>query len=301
MKVIHSPKIMRPSAEGLMPRQKLLGSVDNALGSGHLWVSAPAGSGKTSLASNYAEARKACCVWYQMDAGDADPATFFYFLGLALGRVAPQAKEKLPLLTPEYLLAVPTFARRFFEQFYCQFESPAVVVFDNYQELQADAGIHELFGLAIASCPAGVKIIVLSRESPPPILARLVVEGKLQVMGWEDIRLTRHEADEILQKHDIDQDAAGKLHSVTEGWVAGLLFLLRRFEQEGCSSALPDYSIIFDYFSCEVLGRLETEVVDFLCQTACLPAMTSTVAERLTGNAGAGGILRDLHRKNCFI
>ena len=47
------------------------------------WVEGPAGAGKTSLVSSYLDARGLPCLWYRLDAGDADVATFFYYLGLA--------------------------------------------------------------------------------------------------------------------------------------------------------------------------------------------------------------------------
>ena len=56
--------------------------------------SAPPGAGKTTLASSYVDARELRHLWFQLDAGDADPATFFHYLGVAAG-------GRLPHLTAE--------------------------------------------------------------------------------------------------------------------------------------------------------------------------------------------------------
>jgi ATP/maltotriose-dependent transcriptional regulator MalT len=45
-----------------------------------IWIAGPAGCGKTTLVSSYLEARGIPCLWDQIDQGDADPATFFYYL-----------------------------------------------------------------------------------------------------------------------------------------------------------------------------------------------------------------------------
>jgi len=45
-----------------------------------VWVAAPAGSGKTTLLASYVDARKVPCVWYQIDPGDADIGSFFFYL-----------------------------------------------------------------------------------------------------------------------------------------------------------------------------------------------------------------------------
>jgi hypothetical protein len=38
------------------------------------------GAGKSTLAATYLEEAQLSGVWYQLDAGDSDPATFFYYL-----------------------------------------------------------------------------------------------------------------------------------------------------------------------------------------------------------------------------
>lgn len=283
-----------------MRRPRLFAEIENALASGHLWVAAPAGSGKTSLASSYLDQAACRCLWYQIDAGDADPATFFYYLGISAKQALPIRKQKLPLLTPEFQADVHTFARRFFEQLYDRLKHPAILVFDNYHDLSPAALLHEIFGIAFETCPTGIRIVMLSRERPPKSLAGFATEGKMRIIEGEDIRLTRAEAKEMIGKHRRKNAAAGKLYSLTEGWVAGLSFLASRIERERAAE-LQDYAQIFDYFAHEVAGGLAPSTRDFLQKTAFLPVMTPSMASRLTGSATAGKILNELHSRNCFI
>ena len=92
---------------------------------------APPGAGKTSLIASYLAARRLSNLWYQVDAGDADIASFFYYLGQA----APRRRRSLPLLTPEYRQGLAIFTRRFFRELYSRLKTPFVLVFDNYQEV----------------------------------------------------------------------------------------------------------------------------------------------------------------------
>ncbi|MEO5863085.1 MAG: hypothetical protein ABIQ03_11580, partial [Burkholderiales bacterium] len=46
-----------------------------------IWVAGPPGAGKTTLIGSYLEARHSRYLWYQIDPGDSDPATFFFYLG----------------------------------------------------------------------------------------------------------------------------------------------------------------------------------------------------------------------------
>ena len=75
-------KLSRPRLYDALPRNRLFRLLDEARPS-VIWVAAPPGAGKTTLVASYLESRKLPGIWYQVDSGDADPATFFYYLGLA--------------------------------------------------------------------------------------------------------------------------------------------------------------------------------------------------------------------------
>ena len=79
-------KITRPVLPGTYPRKRLYRLLDQARKFPITWVSGPPGCGKTTTVSGYVEARRLRGIWYQVDGGDGDPATFFYYLGLAGSR-----------------------------------------------------------------------------------------------------------------------------------------------------------------------------------------------------------------------
>ena len=90
-------KTTRPTQAGILVRPRLLRRLDLARKKPVTWVWAPPGAGKTTLVASYLAARRTRGLWYKVDEGDADVATFFYYLGQAVPRRRP-----LPLLTPEY-------------------------------------------------------------------------------------------------------------------------------------------------------------------------------------------------------
>src|SRR3990170_4897273 len=109
-------KITRPSYSDIFPRKRLFTQLDKTVGRHPVvWTTGPPGYGKSILVSSYIESRKLPCLWYQVDAGDGDIATFFYYMGLAARKAAPHRKKGLPLLTPESLPGLSTFTRRYFE------------------------------------------------------------------------------------------------------------------------------------------------------------------------------------------
>ena len=79
-------KLVRPTASGLITRARLFERLDESLRSRVVWISGPGGAGKTSLVSTFIEARGLDCLWYQVDASDADLASVTHYLRLAVSR-----------------------------------------------------------------------------------------------------------------------------------------------------------------------------------------------------------------------
>ncbi len=87
-------------------------------------VSGPPGAGKTTLVADYLVVRRLRHLWYQLDEGDGDIATFFYYLRQA----APRRRHGLPLFIPEYRRNITGFARRFFRELYTRLKPPFLIV-----------------------------------------------------------------------------------------------------------------------------------------------------------------------------
>lgn len=224
-------KLTRPDVLGLSQRGRLFALLEAGSRKPVTWVSGPAGSGKTSLVSSYLDARALPCLWYRLDAGDADVATFFYYLGLAARRLAPRAARPLPLLTPEYLQGVGTFTRRYFEALCQNVGRPFALALDDYQEVPEGSGFHEVLREGLYAVPDGVRVLVMSRGAPPPALARLQASSGVCHVGWQDLRFTPDEVMALVAAREgrrLCQASLTALFQRTEGWAAGVVLLLAR-------------------------------------------------------------------------
>src|SRR4030095_7737541 len=91
-------KISRPRPQRVLARPRLFRALDHARRRPVVWVTAPPGAGKTTLVSHYLESRRLCNLWYHVDEGDNDVATFFHYLALAARNSAPPARKPQPHL-----------------------------------------------------------------------------------------------------------------------------------------------------------------------------------------------------------
>jgi LuxR family transcriptional regulator, maltose regulon positive regulatory protein len=300
-------KITAPKTGRAFVRPRLFERFDRARQDARLvWVVGVAGAGKTTLAASYVQARGLKSLWYQLDEGDADAASFFYYMGAAARSLAPR-RRALPLFTPAHLGAATVFARRFFRQLFARFrDKPGILVLDDYQDLPPDAALHALLAVACEETPPGLTVLVLSREAPPSAFARLYANAAATMIDAAELRLTLEETRGIVALHakgPLDETAFESLHRHTDGWAAGLILMLN--QPQAVSGALPGDGlrppqVIFDYFAAEVLLRTDEGARDFLLRSALLPTMTVAAAHELTGNTRAAQILRNLARRNYF-
>ena len=254
---------------------------------------------------SYLEARKLPGIWYQVDGGDGDPATFFYYLGLAARKAAPRNRKPLPLLTPEYLPDLPGFARRFFRQLYSLLPATATVVLDNYQEVDAGSIFHGVMQEALVELRDGINVIVISRTEPPAQYARALANNLIGQIGWDELRLTLEETTVLATtKQRLDQEAIRSLQEQSNGWAAGLVLMLERFKRTGAVNSISrseTMATVFNYFAGQVFDQASAETRNLLMRTAFLPRMTVKMAEEITGGADAGKALDSLFRRHLFI
>ncbi|MGZ9135797.1 MAG: hypothetical protein ACXW4N_11955, partial [Candidatus Deferrimicrobiaceae bacterium] len=263
-------KITRPRLPGTYPRKRLYRLLDQARNVPITWVSGPPGCGKTTTVSGYVEARRLRGIWYQVDGGDGDPATFFYYLGLAGREAAPRKRSPLPLLTPEFLPSLNAFTHRFFENLFGRLGAGSILVFDNIQNAPSRSPFFVLLREGLSRLPQGITAILISRSNLPAVFARKRVNRQVRMLGWKELRLTAEETRGIARlqrRRRIPGEAIREAHRRADGWAAGVTLLLDT-EGEGGKEprtlALRPHGEIFDYFGEEVYSRLGKEMKSFL-------------------------------------
>jgi len=270
-----------------------------------MWVAGPPGAGKTSLIASYLTESKHKTLWYHVDPGDADLATFFHYLAQTAQGAAGRKRLRLPALTPEFMADVPGFTRRFMRELWSKVPLPAVLVLDNYQELANEALLHKVLPIALAEFPQGATLIVISREGTPETFARELVHNGVGHIRWEDLKLTYGETTSLAGSvSDIDEETLRSLHARANGWVAGTILLLERIKaNESLSMPAPPETKteIFHYFTEQVFMRIDSGTREVLMRTALLPWATGPMAEEVSEHPNAAQIIRELYQRGLFV
>lgn len=301
-------KLHAPRLASAIPRTRLFRRLDADLRRQRVvWVTAPAGAGKTTLAAGYAAARHIKHLWFQFDPRDADPPTFFYYLREAAAQVSPRARRVLPLLTPEYTFGLSTYTRNFFEQLGALLRSPCLLVFDNYHELPDDAPLHVLLAEGLRVLPESMGVLVLSRNDPPPTFASLHAGRRLALFDADLLALTLPETRALARRYRFAQLTPKVIASLRErtcGWTAGAILMLEEAAQEHVVAPCfdrPMTQAMFSYFAAEVLQRASAAHQRVLLVTALLPQVSAVTARSLTGEDLGGRVLAEFARKGYFV
>jgi LuxR family maltose regulon positive regulatory protein len=295
-------------------------------------ISAPAGSGKTTLVSQWLshfrwptpdfglastqvskiQNRKSKIVnrvaWLSLDEGDNDPVRFWTYVIAALDTVQPGiGATTLPLLrSPQP--APPEVALTFLLNDLATLPTKVALVLDDYHLIENTA-IHDAVTLLLDRLPPQMHLVLTSRVAPPLPLARWRVKRQLTELRAEALRFSQDETDLFLNHLsglNLTVQQIATLEGKTEGWVAGLQLAAlalhdRRDIESFITTFTGSYRYILDYMTEEILHRQPESVQSFLLQTAILERLNGSLCDAVTGRADGQRLLEQLGRANLFI
>ncbi len=297
-------KISRPVLYEPLARERLFELLDQCSGRPVVWIRGPPGAGKTTLVASWLQARKPPAVWYQVDAGDQDPATFFYYLGLA-GRALQRKQRPLPLLTRELSRDTVAFARGYFSVLFSRLGADDIVVLDNLHELPEASVLYPALARSVGDIAQGARLILISRDPPPAAFAHLEANRALSTINADQLKFTLRETELLVSAHtELTRSDAQELHELCHGWAAGLSLLIerrRRGELLEHSEASATLQEVFDYFTEQVFARIPASDQRILLRLADLPGVVSSAAAQASGADDAVRLMDDLYRRNLFV
>ena len=294
-----------PSRIDEVDRTRIHGEVGRRLGLPVVLISAPAGYGKSVLAAQLARHNPLPLVWLSLTESDNDPVHLVCSLVIGMDRIKP-ADQK-----PVETLRIPTQQNReslLPELLRCvQRAAPFVMVIDDLQAVTAPQSTAVVRYL-VENLPADCQIVLVSRTDPDIGVARLRLSGELLEIRADLLALDIEETAQLLDRAglDLDEKAAGLLHSRTEGWPAGIGIIVRSLREEDGGHNLEQgfsgrWRYVADYLFEEVLSRQTRELRRFLIETSVADRLCGQLCDMLLDRQGSDAVLRELERTNLFV
>jgi LuxR family maltose regulon positive regulatory protein len=291
----------------LVDRGDLLAALDRAAAKKVTIISAPAGSGKTSLLRAWADRpgqlHRLAVMHVQRDQQDAQQF-WLALLGAVRHASGTASGAEPPAATPEFN------GQAMVDRVLSELEEHhgrVVLVIDDLHELHSPDALAQLT-LLLTNLPPNAHAVLATRRDLRLRLHQLRLAGELAEIRGEDLRFTERETRELLDASGITLSEAGAalLHQRTEGWAAGLrLAVISLADHPDPEQFVTEFSgserTVAEYLVTEMLERQPGDVQQLLLRTSLLDRVNGELADLLTGRPGSERILLSLEDANAFV
>jgi LuxR family maltose regulon positive regulatory protein len=271
-------------------------------------VVAPAGYGKTTLLSQWANRDARSFAWVAIDERDNDPAVLLRHISGALDRIEPIAPSVLGALRPNGK-SVTSKALPLLAEAMASRESPFVLVLDGADLLARDSA--SAVASLIEQVPPGSMIALSGRVLPRLPVAALRAGVPLLEIGPYELALSRREAEILLRaaRVELSDPEINELLERTEGWAAGLHLAALAFRASRpnkgnrlkARAIRGDDRYFADYFRSEYLSQLPPDRLAFLRRTSVLETMSGPLCDAVLERKKSALELASIEKSNLFL
>jgi LuxR family transcriptional regulator, maltose regulon positive regulatory protein len=294
----------------VVSRPRLLSRLNEGLHGRLTLISAPAGFGKTTLASEWLAGGPRPAAWLSLDEADRDPARFLTYLVAALQTMVPTLGEGVLGMLQSSQPPPPEAILVALLNDLATLSEPVILVLDDYHVLDAQA-IDQALAYLVDHLPPRLHLAIATREDPALPLARLRAWDQLTEVRAADLRFTPAEAAAFLNQVmglSLSAEDIAALERRTEGWIAGLqLAAISMQGQQDTAGFIRSFTgshhFVLDYLLEEVLGQQSERVQAFLLRTSILDRISAPLCDAVVRDPAAFGreTLDYLERANLFL
>jgi LuxR family transcriptional regulator, maltose regulon positive regulatory protein len=292
---------------GWVERGDLVAALDRAAAGKVTVISAPAGSGKTSLLRAWADrpGQPRRLAVLQVQRGQRDAQLFWLALLDAVRHAVGTADDAEPLAASPGFTAAAIADRVLAEL--AAIDGDIALVIDDLHELSSPEAVAQLPRL-LTNLPPQVHVVLATRHDLRLRLHQLRLAGELAEIRAAELRFSERETRALLAAAGtaLSEGGLALLHQRTEGWAAGLrLAVLSLAGHPDPERFVAEFSgsdrTVAEYLIAEMLDRQPTAVQDLLLRACLLDRVNGELADLLTGSCGSERILLELEDANAFV
>ncbi|MEQ8387773.1 MAG: LuxR C-terminal-related transcriptional regulator [Alphaproteobacteria bacterium] len=299
------------SGDALIMRPHLVHRINDASQHKLTVVNAPAGFGKTTLLTSWYQAlkrRSEIVGWLSLDEAHNDVTTFLTYLISALRVSLPNFGEvAMTLLRTNLLVAADSVITTLANEM-AFLNRNIYIVLDDFHVVTDEDTLAALDQLVHRSTES-VHFIIAGRGQLPLPVARLRELRKLLELGPKDLRFSQWEVEALFRDHsslELERADLVALGDSTEGWAAALQLALIILRDEDDPAAFvksfsEGHRHVADFLWEDVIGRLPTELRDFLTQTSVLTRLSAPLCDYVLERSDSARRLEDVERRGMFL
>ncbi len=298
--------VPRGGFASIVSRPRLQKRLDETFGKRLTMLVAGPGYGKTTLLASWCA--DVTCAWYAL--GPEDVALDQVTRGIvgALAAVVPAALASLASAGSMHDAAsreidrANSVAGLLCDELGEALTHDVVLVLDDVHELAEGSGGARLVQAICRQSPPLLHVVIASRAPPPFPIQRLRGRGEVLELTSADLAFTLDEVCELAFRTlgELDEAAAGRLHSATGGWPAAVRLAVEAARTApGPEAVLQRLALpegpLHAYLAEEVLAHETPAVRELLRRTCALDPVSAELCD-VIGAVGAAEALADLAR-----
>lgn len=260
-------------------------------------VVAAMGYGKTTSVRDFLDEVDAKYVWLAVESDETSARYIWASLTRQLARTEPELGNRLnalgfPADAPQrdkIISIVEDYT----------YITDTVLVIDDYHFAHSPE-LDMLVERIVRADIRGLHVLILSRTIPEMNIEELRLKGYCYLFDSELFELSENEIKEYFKLfgHVISDSTAGRIHGISEGWIAAVYLIMQRYSEIGRLEPGRDVESLIET---AVMSRYTDEEVRTLISLSILDNFTLPQAGYVTDDAAAAGIIQRLSRSNSFI
>jgi len=283
----------RQLTRDLIPRTHLINAIDDLRCRPFTLVSAPAGYGKSTMASLWLKAWNGPSGWVSLDDEENDLRVFIAYLLAAIqsskGAGFSNACNRIQSLLEAPNLPSMAVLCRYLLNDLEEIEDPFILVLDDYHKIH-DPNVHKLMSGLMDHPSSSMHLILLTRRDPPLSIHKLRGRGQINEIGIYQLRFTLEETALFLKQNlgiAVTEASVAAIHERLEGWAAGMHLMLHSLAHKKNLKHLLDglqggFGAIIEYLLAEVLSQQPAEVANRMVATAILDRFCDSLCDAIS-------------------
>jgi LuxR family maltose regulon positive regulatory protein len=275
-------------AHDIIPRARLLNQLENASNLPLSLLSAPAGYGKSTLASQWAATTQCPCGWLTLDEEHNDLHLLLHYLIISVKNSCPGKTFHIETLLEADPLPCPEELASYLLNDLHRLPRRMILILDDYHRI-AEQPVHLFFTSLLTHASPNLHLAFMTRKDPPFPVATMRAKGLLTEIRAQDLRFTVGEITTFLDgmlERPLDDRTARLLEQKTEGWAAGIrlagLYLKGQNNLAELVAGLDGNArYIADYLFSEIVNRLDPEVLSRLMELSMLDRFCVSLGDHI--------------------